>query len=140
VAETGNRLSADIEYNTDLYDRDTIARLAEHFRVVLAAAARAPERRFSELPLLSPDEQRQIVHDWNATRADLPDACVPQLFERQVAETPDAVALIYQDRSMTYAELNRKANQLAHTLRGRGVGPDSVVGICVERSLDMVLG
>ncbi|WP_017839279.1 non-ribosomal peptide synthetase [Methylotuvimicrobium buryatense] len=129
------------EYNADLYDTTSIERLGRHYRRLLQAAAADPRRRVSELPLLSEAETRQILVDWNATDVDYPqDRCIHQLFEAQVEKTPDAVALTFEDQRLSYAELNAKANQLAHYLIDRGVRPDVLVGICLERSLEMVIG
>ena len=95
----------------------------------------------SELPLLTDGERRQLLVEWNDTAADYPrDQCIHQLFETQAARTPEAVAVVFEDRQLTYAELNARANQLAHYLRELGVGPEVLVGICVERSLEMVVG
>ncbi|MCQ8130889.1 condensation domain-containing protein, partial [Methylomonas rivi] len=135
------RISGSWEYNTDLYDAAGIERLARHYQQLLQAAVAAPLRRVSELPLLSEAENRQILADWNATEVEYPqDRYIHQLFEAQVEATPDAIALSFEDQHLIYAELNAKANQLAHYLIERGVGPDVLVGICLERSLEMVIG
>jgi amino acid adenylation domain-containing protein len=129
------------EYATDLFDRGTIERLAGHLETLLRGAVAAPDCRLSDLPLLSEGERRQLLVEWNATAADYPsDRCVHDLFAEQAARTPDAVALVYEDSALTYDELDRRSNRLAHHLRGLGVGPEMVVGLCVERSLEMVVG
>jgi amino acid adenylation domain-containing protein len=134
-------LKGTIEYNTDLFEASTIARMAEHYLVLLQGIAERPDMRLSELPLLTPAERRQILADYNATAMAYPDAClIQQLFERQVATTPDAVAAVFAGESLSYRELNRKANRIAHRLLGLGVSPDDRVAICVERGLDMVAG
>jgi len=108
---------------------------------LLEALETAPNRSMRTIEILPECERNRILYDWNATQVDYPaDICIHQLFEAQAELTPDAVALVYENQILSYAELNRKANQLAHYLRGRGVGPDTLVGLCVERSLDMVIG
>ena len=100
-----------------------------------------PEQRLSDLPLLTAAERQQLLVEWNATQADYPRMpCIHQLFEAQVERTPDAVAVVFEDQQLTYRELNPRANQLAHHLRALGVGPEVLVGICMERSLEMVIG
>ncbi|MDT4329580.1 non-ribosomal peptide synthetase [Methylomonas sp. MS20] len=135
------RLGGSFEYNNDLFDAETMARLARHYLILLQAALECPQTRIFELPLLTDGEKRQLLQEWNATEVEYPQGrCIHQLFEAQVEKTPDAVALSFEDSSLTYAELNVKANQLAHALIDRGVGPDVLVGICIERSLEMVIG
>ncbi|MGZ8236803.1 MAG: non-ribosomal peptide synthetase, partial [Methylobacter sp.] len=115
--------------------------MLEQLQRLLAAFALQPQTRLSELSLLSAADKRQILVDWNATEAVYPKhRFIHQLFEAQVEKTPDAVALMFEEQALSYAELNAKANQLAHYLRSKGVGPDVPVGICVERSLEMVIG
>ena len=110
-------------------------------RKVLAAMVADDAQAADRLPLLSEAERHQLLVEWNATGADYPrDKCVHELFEAQAARTPDAVAIVHEDAQLTYAELNAKANRLAHHLRGLGVKPDALVAICVERSLEMVVG
>ena len=139
--EAGPELGGTLEYNTDLFDAATIARLLEHFGMVLEAAVDRPEQRLSELPLLSEAERVQLLDEWNRTQAAYPlDKRLHQLFEEQVARTPTAVAVVFAETQLTYSELNERANQLAHYLRGLGVGPETLVGICVERSLELVVG
>ncbi len=134
-------LAGDITYDTDLFDANTIARLTGHLQTLLAGIVADPNRRLSELPLLTPTEQRQVLEEWNATAAQYPqDRCVHELFEAQVERTPDAVALVLDDQHLTYRELNARANQLAHHLRELTVGPEVLVGLCAERSLEMVIG
>jgi surfactin family lipopeptide synthetase A len=130
-----------LEYNTDLFDAVTIRRLLGHFRSLLAGILTDPDQRLAELPLLTESERRQLLVAWNATAAQYPkDQCLPQLFEAQVEHTPDATAVVFEDQQLTYRELNVRANQLAHHLRKLGIGPEALVAICVERSLDMVVG
>ncbi len=139
--ETDNSLLGVIKYNTDLFEAATIARLAEHFRALLEGIVADPDQPLSDLPLLTEAERHQLLAAWNDTAADyLKDLCVHQLFESQVERTPDSVAVVFEDQSFTYRELNERANQLASHLSGLGVKPGVLVGICVERSLDMMVG
>ena len=138
---TATGLRGGWEYNTDLFDRQTIERLAGHFVTLLEAIAIDPQSRISQLPMLTEVEQRQLLIEWNHTEADYPyDRCIHQLFEAQVERTPDAVAVIFAGQSLTYQELNIQANQLAHYLQAVGVEPDVLVGIYVERSLAAIVG
>ncbi|MGA2224692.1 MAG: amino acid adenylation domain-containing protein, partial [Syntrophobacteraceae bacterium] len=133
-------LAGSIEYNTDLFDSDTIERMAGHFQILLQGIIANPDSRLSELQLLTEAERHQLL-EWNATQTDYPrDKCIQELFEEQVERIPDAVALVFKDQRLTYRELNRRANQLARHLRNLGVGPEVLVGICMERSLEMVVG
>jgi amino acid adenylation domain-containing protein len=129
------------EYNTDIFDRSTVERLVDHFERLLDGVVADPDSRLSELPLLTKAERHQLLVEWNATEADYPqDKCLHELFEEQAARTPDAVAVEYEGRQLSYGELNARANQLARYLAGHGVGPEVMVGLCVERSLEMVVG
>ena len=140
MEETAAGLQGEFEYNIDLFDEATIARMAEHFQIVLAAIAADPTQRISELPLLAEAEKQQFVR-WNQTEAEYPRTfCIHQLFEAQVERTPDAIALVFEGRQLTYAELDRKANQLARYLQTLGAQPDGLVGICCDRSPEMVIG
>ncbi|MEG3905890.1 amino acid adenylation domain-containing protein [Microcoleus sp. B4-C5] len=141
MMEMGEVLLAGWQYNTDLFDGATITRMAEHYQTLLEAIALNPEQRISELPLLTPAERHQLLVEWNNTWAEYPqDKCIHQLFEEQVERTPDAIAVVFEEKQLTYRELNVKANQLAHYLRSLGVRPEVLVGICVERSLEMIIG
>ncbi len=129
------------EYNTDLFDGGTISRMMGHYHTLLQAAVSNPDERISQLPVMAEDEKQQTLVEWNATRREYPmDLCVHHLFETQAARMPDAVAVMYEGRRITYRELNGRANQVANYLRKLGVGPDVLVGICVERSIEMVVG
>ncbi len=141
LTESGDMLSASFEYNTDLFEHATIGRMVGHLRTLLASIAADPERRIGELPMLTPAERRQALVDWNQTAADFPaERCLHELFDAQADRTPDATALVFGGASLTYRELDRRANQLARHLIGLGVGPGSRVGVCLERSLEMVVG
>lgn len=141
LQECAEGLQARLEYNTDLFDRATIARMARHFRVLLENIAADPEQRVESIALLRAEEQQHIVQQWNATDRPYPhDRCVHQFLATQSWRTPDAVAVAFPDEQLTYGELNRRASWLAHHLQRLGVGPEVLVGICVERSLEMIVG
>jgi amino acid adenylation domain-containing protein len=141
VRESAGGLRATWNYATDLFDAATIAHLAEHFHVLLEAIVADPERPVGHLALLTDAERRQLLITWNDTATDYEtDRCAHQLFEHQVTRTPDAVAVVYENEQLTYAELNSCANQLAHRLIGLGVGPEVLVGLYTARSLEMVIG
>ncbi|HEX6911205.1 MAG TPA: amino acid adenylation domain-containing protein, partial [Longimicrobium sp.] len=139
VENRGDGLTARIEYATDLFDAATIARMGDHFAHILRSIAAAPDAPLSALPMLSADERARVVDGFNATEAAYPaDRCVHDLFADTVARTPDAPAVAWAEGSLTYAELDARANRLARHLRGRGVGPDARVGICLERGPEMM--
>jgi len=143
--ESAHELVGALEYNTDLFDDATLLRFIEHFQTLLKSIVANPEQRLSRLALLTEAEQQRRV-EWNATQAVYPDQhCVHQLFASQVEQTPEVIAVTFSDAAslphhLTYQELNRRADQLAHYLRGRGVGPEVRVGVCLERSVEMVVG
>jgi amino acid adenylation domain-containing protein len=129
-----------VEYNTDLFDARTIESLAAHFRKLLEGAAAAPERRLSELPLLSAEEERRLLVEFNRTGRDYPrDILLHELFERQAARTPDATALVFDGERLTYRELDERANRFAHHLQGLGVGPDERGGVLLDRGAELVV-
>ncbi|BDA68754.1 hypothetical protein CAL7716_029200 [Calothrix sp. PCC 7716] len=141
MTETVEGLSGAFEYNTDLFQESTIKRIAGHLQTLLEGIAANPQQRLSELTLLTESEQHQLLLKWNNTKVGYPQQkCIHELFEVQVERTPDAVAVVYENQQLTYRKLNARANQLAHYLRSLGVKPEVLVGICVERSLDMVIG
>jgi len=141
MMEMGEVLQAGWQYNTDLFDEATITRMAGHYQTVLEAIAANPKQKISELPLLRETERHQLLVEWNNTWAEYPqDKCIHQLFEEQVRLTPDVVAVVFEGEQLTYLELNERANQLAHCLQSLGVGPEVLVGLCVERSLEMIVG
>jgi len=141
MENTADGLAGVWEYNADLFDKATIARMAGHFQTLLEAIVANPQQKVSSLPLLTERERHQLLVDWNNTTKEYPsDKCIHQLFEQQVQLTPDAEAVLFEDKQLTYRELNQRANCLAHHLRTLGVGPEVLVGICVERSLEMVVG
>jgi len=130
-----------LTYQRSRFDAATIARMLGHWRMLLEAMAADPNARLAELPLLTPEEKRQMLIDWNDTKRDYPEEkCFPQHFEAQAARAPDAVAVVFEDRQLTYHELNHRATQLAqHLSRRCGIGPEVLVGICMERSLEMLI-
>ncbi len=139
VVERDGQLVCLFESNAELFEPDTIVRLVGHFQTLLAGIVENPEEQISALPLLTETERRQLLLEWNDTKTDYPDQeTIQELFAHQVSDTPDAVALICEDRQETYRELNSRANQLAHFLRKRGVGADTRVGVCVQRSTEMI--
>jgi amino acid adenylation domain-containing protein len=139
VTETESGLDGLVEYNTDLFEAATIKRLCEHYGALLEAIGRDPDQNISSLPMLSERERTQILYEWNDTRTEYPSACAHELFEQQVARHPDAIALVYNRQQLSYRELNQRANQVAHYLRKRGVGPEALVGVCLERGPEMLI-
>lgn len=145
-----DELSGALEYNVDLLDAATIHRLRSHYEHLLQSIVDHPEQRISDLAMLAGEERQQILQEWNDTQRDYAcDRCVHHLFEAQVERTPDAVAIVFRhdardgffaEQQLTYRELNHRANQLAHVLKKIGVGPETLVGICLERSLETVIG
>lgn len=152
LTENGPELSGALEYNTDLFDPATIVRLAGHFQTLLAGISANPDQPLWALPLLTEAEKCQLLVEWNAARMDYPDLSrltpgemeeresLVQWFEVQVERTPEAVAAVFEAEQLTYRELNRRANQLGHYLQALGVGPEVLVGVYVERSLEMLVG
>ncbi len=141
VTDIGGVLRLDCRYNSDLFTQSTIQRWLGHFQTLLEGIVADSQQQVAELSLLSAGERRQILVERNDTQADHPRGqCVHELFEEQVARTPEAVAVVCGDQSLTYSELNQRADRLARELRRLGVGPDVPVGICVERSLKMLAG
>jgi amino acid adenylation domain-containing protein len=141
LAERGGRVVGGLTYATSLFERATVERCVGCLRRVLEEMAADDALAVHRLALLPDAERRLVVEEWNATEAGYPrERCIHQLFEAQVERTPDAVAVVFEEDALSYGELNRRANRLAHALRALGVGPDARVGVCVERSLEMVVG
>ncbi|QQE72803.1 amino acid adenylation domain-containing protein [Brevibacillus composti] len=139
--ETDEGLAGTWEYNRDLFDPETIERMAAQFERLLASVTERPDQKVTELSILPDEEYRRVVYDWNDTETSYPqDVCIHQLFERQAEHRPDSTALLFEDRHVTYRELNEKANQFAHYLRKAGVGPNTRVGIMMQRSVEMIAG
>jgi len=140
VVESKDGLMLDCDYNTGLFDETTIARWLSHYETLLMGMVENADQSVSRLPLLNEAGRRQLAVDWNQTAADYPrNLCVHQLFEAQAAKTPDAIAAAFESAQLTYHDLNRRANQLANYLRSAGVKPGVMVGVFVERSLDMIV-
>ena len=141
LSENGDNLEGLFEYSTDLFAPATIRRMCGHYATLLQALVRDPEQSIDELPMLTQAERTQLLVEWNSTSMEYPrDLCLHELLEKRAQRSPDRTALVYENQSISYGELNARANQLAHHLQTFGVGPDVLVGILVERSLDMVIG
>jgi amino acid adenylation domain-containing protein len=141
VTEKPAGLSCMFEYDTDLFGAETIARMLEHLQIILEGIVRNPDQRVGELPLLTRPELVRLTGGTSVkSSAPLPATCLPQAFERHVERSPENVALTFEDERLTYRELNARANQLAHHLRKQGVGPEVLVGLCLERSVEMIVG
>lgn len=141
ITESGDSLRASFSYNTGLFAAETIQRWLKHYEVLLHGLATYPDRRLSELPILTDHEKHQLLGAWNDTQRDYPkDKCIHELFAEQADSNPDAVALIDEDRQLSFRELNQRANQVARHLKKFGVGADVLVGICMERSVEMIVG
>ncbi len=133
-------LMLELHYDAARFEQAAVERIAAYFQTLLAAAVAAPETAVSRLPLLPESERRQLLVEWNQTAAAYPqDCCLHQLFEAQAARTPDRLALVSGDQQLSYHQWNEQANQLAHYLRALGVGPDAMVGICLDRSASMMV-
>jgi amino acid adenylation domain-containing protein len=139
--ETKEGLKGEFVYNADLFDASTIERMAGHYLRILERIVVNPEQRLSDLPLLTEEERYQLLVKWNNTGEDYPrDKCIHELFEEQVVRNPDAIAVIFGEKQLTYGQLNSRADQLARYLIKHGVGPEVFVGICVEQSPEMIIG
>jgi myxalamid-type nonribosomal peptide synthetase MxaA len=149
MTDTPQGLIGNLEYNTDLFEAATIKRMVGHFQTLLESIVVNPDQRLSDLSILTATERQTLLVNWNITKTEnLQYLCIHELFETQVEQTPDAIAVVFEGQQLTYRELNDKANQLAHHLRSAklsrsdslGVRPEMLVGICVERSLLMIIG
>ena len=128
MSEQEDGILSSFEYATDLFDEATIVRMMGHFRVLLEGIVTNPERRISELPILTETERHQLLIEWNDTKREYPkDKCIHELFEEQVEKSPDAIAVVFEEEQLSYRELNERANQVAHYLIKKGVGPDMLV-------------
>jgi amino acid adenylation domain-containing protein len=139
-SELGTELIGAFEYNANLFNADTIARMVESFHTLIEAVVANPQERIRTLPLLTASQEHQLLVEWNNTVTDYPQKSIHQLFEEQVEKTPDAVALVFEDQQLTYQQLNSQANKLAHYLQFLGVEPEILVGVYLERSLEMIVG
>jgi aspartate racemase len=141
LSDASDSLIGSLVFSTDLFDQSTIERMLDHFRILLQGMVENPERRISDLSILTEAEKHCLLVEWNDTKKDYPrDKCVHELFEEQVEKTPDAVAVVFESQQLTYRQLNVRANQLARHLKKHGVGPEVLVGICMERSPEMIIG
>jgi len=141
MTEIDGGLRGSLEYNTDLFEGPTIERMTGHFQMLVKELIAGPDKRVSRLQILTEAEQETILANWNETAVDYDELqSLHHLFESQVERTPTSVALVYEDKRLTYSELNQQANQLAHRLRSAGVGPDVCVGVLMERALELVVG
>ena len=140
VQEVREGLRCQATYSSELFDAQTIRRLLGHYRTLLTAAMRDPNQKVTRLPILTEQERRSILEDLNQTEHSWPSASFPEMFEAQVERTPDALAVLLNGKELSYRELNERANQVAHHLRRLGVGPGALVGVCIERSFEMLVG
>jgi len=141
LREEAGELKGSLQYNTDLFATATIKRMLGHFGTLLEGIISNPQARISELPILTDAAKHQLLVEWNDTERDYPkDKRIEQLFEEQVQRAPDAVSVVFDGQELTYRELNSRANQLARYLQKQGVVPETLLGICMERSLEMVVG
>jgi amino acid adenylation domain-containing protein len=141
VTERADGLDATMNYSTALFEAGTIRRMLGNFETLLMAIVRDPRQRVKRLPVLTAEERAQVLVRWNATERPYPrEACLHELIEAQVKRSPDAVAVRHEGTALTYGQVNRRANQVAHRLRKLGVGPDVLVGVCISRSLELVVG
>ncbi|PSB59548.1 non-ribosomal peptide synthetase [Chamaesiphon polymorphus] len=140
IASPGAELALDISFDRSRFTPDSIDRMLEHLQALLAGMVVDGDRSIESIPLLSTPERQQLLEVWHQTHADYPqDRCIHQLFEQQVERTPEAIAIVFEDRCLTYQDLDRCANRLAHYLQSQGVGAETLVGICVERSEAMAI-
>jgi amino acid adenylation domain-containing protein len=139
LQESGGVILGGVEYNRDLYEAETIRRLVASYERVLCAVVTDAEQRVFEIELLSEEERRQLIEGWNETAAAYPRETLSELFEAQASRTPEAVALLFEDTALSYRELNERANQLARYLQRAGVGPEMLVGILMNRSVEMIV-
>jgi non-ribosomal peptide synthetase component F len=136
----GEKLIISCHYDAELFESATVVRLLGHYQSLLRAMVSHPETAISALPLLTDAERHQLLVEWNDTKAEYPkDKCIHELFAEQVERTPDAVAVVFDEQQVTYREINARANQLAHHLQKLGVQEETLVGLCMERSVDMIV-
>lgn len=141
IIQSQQNIIAKLEYDEELFDRNYIQSLAEQFQTLVASVLASPKTTIDRLTILSDSERKKILVDFNDTSCDYPqDKCLHQLFEERVEKNPDAVAVVFEEQQLTYQQLNQQANQLAHYLQSLGVKPEVLVAICVERSLEMIIG
>src|SRR5208282_4399793 len=134
-----NELRIDFDANPALYSADELANHQQRFLRLLQAASADPNQRIGHIDILEPEERQQILVDWNDTACEVPHTTLPALFEAQVRRSPEAAALVFEESTLSYTQLNSQANRLAHVLIGRGIGPENVVALALPRSLEMVV-
>jgi non-ribosomal peptide synthetase component F len=143
MLESPQGLRAALEYNADLFEPGTISRLFGCFQTLLESIAGQPDRPdrpMAQLELLTPAERHQLIAGWNQTWSDYPrDRTIPRLFEEQALRSPQAIAVSFEGRTLTYEQLDERANQLAHRLQRAGVGADTLVGLCLDRSVELIV-
>jgi amino acid adenylation domain-containing protein/FkbM family methyltransferase len=140
ITQSAAGLQCSLEYNTDLYKEETIEQLETHFTRLLHSIVASPDQKIGELTMLTPSEEHQLIEGFNATSTDYPrDKSLIDLFEEQVASTPDAIAVVFQQGTLTYKELNERSNQLAHYLQSEGIQKETLIPICIERGLEMII-
>ncbi|MEJ7675715.1 MAG: amino acid adenylation domain-containing protein [Chitinophagaceae bacterium] len=141
INETPGGMQGAIQYSTDLYNEATILRMMDHFKELLTSIVKSPQQKIGLLPMLTVEEEQQLLYEFNNTKIDYPKyKRIVDLFEEQAAKTPQSVAIVFEKEQLSYKQLNEKANQLAHYLRSRGVKQETLVPICIERSLEMIIG
>ena len=141
LMELGTEIVGSLEYNSDLFDAETIARMGQEYEALIARLLAQPEVAVERIGLLTDSERQQVLEDWNATRQDWVEVqSVPVLLQEQARQFPETIALAYAEQQVSYGELNRRANQLAHRLRREGVGPETAVAVCLERSIEQIIG
>ncbi|MDC0706903.1 amino acid adenylation domain-containing protein [Stigmatella sp. ncwal1] len=138
--EQGDGLAGFCDYSTDLFDAETVQRMLSHLKRMLEGVSADAEQRLSKLPLMGEEEKRQVLKEWNATGEEVAEGSLHEVFAEQARRTPEAVAVSSEGTEVTYGQLEKYANQLAHYLRQRGVGPDVVVGLCMEKGVELVVG
>ena len=139
VAVPAERLRLRLQYRSDLFERSTVEAIGRRLAALLEAVVADPNQPIGRIELLAPEERRQLLFEWNATAREVPQATLPALLEAQVERSPEAIALVFEESTLSYAELNAQANRLAHLLIGRGVGPEDLVALALPRSIEMVV-
>ena len=141
MQEVGERIVGELEYASALYERSTMQRHVRYLQALLEGMVADDQQLIERLPLLDETERDQLLVKWNATQREYPqESCIHELFEAQVERTPKAVAVVCEEQSLSYGELNAQANRLARHLKGSGVGPEVRVAICAQRGIEMVVG
>ena len=141
IRESNNGLNAAVEYCTDLFSEQTIVRMIGHYKELLNSIVKQPNQKIGLLPMLTAEEEHQLLIEFNDTKTNYPkNKTIADLFEEQAAKTPEAIGVVFEEEKLTYKELNGRANQLAHYLKSKGIKEETLVPICIERSLNMIVG